>query len=194
MRRLWHRYGPRRPGELARSPELYREAQTFHRFWYGMLTLLAMAVALACAWVAVTDEAMAEFAWVAAIVVGWAIITVMIGFGHILVTVTADEVLARVGPVGWPCWRFPLAEVEACRVTTFSLLREYGGYGIGPSRSARVCIVADGSRGVELKLRGRVRRYVIGARDPERLLLAIRLAAASHRRTPTGHEGEPPDA
>jgi hypothetical protein len=176
-----------RPGDRV---ECHREHQSFHWGWRALATVLAVGATLFFGLVAVNDPTMAGFAWVAAAVTGWAVIVVTTMFGAITVLVDEENVVVSAGALGWPRWRFPLAEIESCEVTSFSLAGEWGGYGFGPASRTRVCIVADGRVGVEIALRGRVRRYVIGSSDPARLCRAISQAMLRSRYRPDPARGD----
>lgn len=71
-------------------------------------------------------------------------------------------------------WReshIPLSEIKSAKAVTYDATRDYGGYGIRPTRRVKAYI-AGGNRGVRLELvKGGA--VLIGSARPEELLAAI---------------------
>ncbi len=99
-------------------------------------------------------------------------------FTPMTVEVSSEEMAVRFGRLGWPGWRFPVAEIEDARVVTFSPLRDFGGWGIRLGRDA-FCLNERGDTGVRFVHAGRA--YIIGSNAPEALLEALRIAGANTR-------------
>ncbi|MCD6362157.1 MAG: hypothetical protein J7M38_14965 [Armatimonadetes bacterium] len=94
-------------------------------------------------------------------------------FTPMTVRVNSERLAVDFGFLGWPRWRFPIAEITSAEVLQFSPMRDFGGWGIKGGRLG-MCLNQRGDRGVRIEFRGR--RYVIGSDDPEALLQALHTA------------------
>ncbi len=103
------------------------------------------------------------------------IVAIYAMFSPMTVRVGVEEMRVDFGHLGWPRWRFPIADIRHARAVEFSPLRDYGGWGIRVGRDS-MCLNQRGRRGVRFGFLGR--EYVVGSDDPARLLAALRTAGA----------------
>lgn len=103
------------------------------------------------------------------------LIAIYVVFTPMTVTVSPKTLVVRFGHLGWPHWRFPVAEIEDPQVVTFRPLRDFGGWGIRFGRDA-LCLNERGNAGVRFTHAGRT--YIVGSDAPDGLLDALRAAGA----------------
>jgi len=101
-----------------------------------------------------------------------AILLLMLTFfmAGVRVRVYDDEIVARLGSWPWP-FRVALPDLLWCRATTYSPLRDFGGWGMRFGKGIRA-LNGRGNRGVVLAVADG-RRMLLGSDDPERLTDAL---------------------
>ena len=144
--------------------ELHVERQFFH---WAVHVIIIASVGVGGVVAALAPEPSARWAIAIAVLLCLAIY----GVGSpMTVRVNSERVEVTFGHLGWPRWRFAIAEILQASVIEFSPLRDFGGWGIRTGRDG-TCLNQRGDRGVAFEFRGR--RYIIGSDHPEALLLAM---------------------
>ncbi len=154
--------------------ELHHERQPMHWLMYAISVTVAVLFIAKAAWMSTTHQA--EAWWPFAVASGFFVLVVAVLASGMHVSVRQDGIKVTYGVLGWPRWMFKREDIEWYRPVTFSPLRDFGGWGIKMGRGNRMCINARGNKGVEIKLHGRKRTYVIGSDDPDVLVIAIKTA------------------
>ncbi len=105
-------------------------------------------------------------------------------FGRLVIRVDDEAVTARFGFLGWPRQRVPLSHIERARAVSYHPLRQFGGWGIRAGKlegELTGVYSVRGNRGVLLELTEprrvcivQAKRFLLGSREPERLVAAIR--------------------
>jgi hypothetical protein len=82
----------------------------------------------------------------------------------------------------WRLRRVPLDRIQSVEIITHDIARDYGGYGIRPTRGGKA-YVASGGRAVRLTL-DKAEKLVVGSQRPEELAAALSGRAAPPRSSP----------
>lgn len=107
-------------------------------------------------------------------VIGWTVFLWLIYFRLITVRLVTEvrkgALIVRLGGL-WRLRRVPLDRIEKAETITHDVTRDYGGYGIRPTREGKA-YVAGGGRGVRVTLAAG-EKLVIGSERPEELAAAL---------------------
>ena len=104
-------------------------------------------------------------------------------FGRLVIQIDADTLSATFGFLGWPSQRIPLGDIVAARAVSYHPIRQFGGWGIrcGVFDGEKTLVyTVRGREGVLVRLRDerrvsgfRVKQFILGSLEPERLAAAI---------------------
>lgn len=111
-------------------------------------------------------------------VIGWTVFLWVIYFRLITIRLVTDVRNGDliVGMRGlWRSRRVAVRDIQAAEIITFNPTRDYGGYGIRPTRGGKAYI-ASGNRGVRFTLAAG-KNLVVASQRPEELTSAIRASA-----------------
>ncbi len=143
---------------------LFQETQYPH-VW--VLGFLAAVLFLPLASVMQGGAAPVSALFPAAVVLGISLL-----FFPMATIVDASAVLVQFGCFKLLRWRFPLREIEDCRVVTYKPLRTYLGWGIRRGFDRSRALTMKGEKAVRLQLRGG-RVQLIGSQRAEELAQAV---------------------
>ena len=155
---------------------LHREEQHLPWIWRCLIGVAAVGCIAGAVTVLTSGVSAATVACVPMLISVLFLVGAYVMFVRVVVTVQPEAVVVTTGYLGWPRWVFNGENIESYRPVTFSPLRDFGGWGIKHGRGNRMCINAAGNRGVEIKLRGHKRTYIVGSNDPDNLVTAIKSA------------------
>jgi hypothetical protein len=165
---------------MAAGMELCRDKITWKLHWI----LLGMAVALAASTTAfaLTGPTPDNPLWVTFLVGGMAALfsILWLMFAVMRTVVTTDEIHVQYGLWG-P--RVPIEAIESCEVTKYDWT-EFGGWGIKYSTSSKTWAYSLWGHGNDVVRlvwteKGKTKRAVFHARDPEAIVMAVQRARAN---------------